>query len=72
MTAATLTDREMVKAALIEVIEERPELFKAILKEIIAEGKANSLFDEESHLQELDAIISKDFKRFDKVFKALA
>lgn len=72
MTGATLTDKDLVKAALIEVIEERPELFKAIFKEIIAEGKANSLFDEEAHLQELDAIITKDFNRFDKVFKALA
>jgi putative NIF3 family GTP cyclohydrolase 1 type 2 len=72
MTAATLSEKNLVKAALIEVIEERPELFKAIIKEIIAEGKANSLFDEEVHLQELDAIITKDFKRFDKVFKALA
>ncbi len=72
MTAATLTDREMLKSVLIEVIEEKPELFKAIFVEIFAEGKANSLFDEEAHLQELDAIITKDFKRFDKVFKALA
>jgi len=72
MTAATLTDKDLVKAALVELIEERPELFKVIFKEIIAEGKANSLFDEEAHLQELDAIITKDFKRFDKVFKALA
>jgi hypothetical protein len=72
MTAATLTEKDTVKAALIELIEERPELFKAILKEIIAEGKADSLFDEEAHLQELDTIITKDFKRFDKVFKALA
>jgi len=72
MTAATLTEKDLVKAALIEVIEERPELFKAILIEIIAEGRANNLFDEEAHLRELDAIITKDFKRFDKVFKALA
>ncbi|GEM_PF-2678196 len=72
MTATTLMDKDLIKAALIEVIEERPELFKAILIEIIAEGKANNLFDEESHLRDLDAIITKDFKRFDKVFKALA
>jgi 5-methylthioribose kinase len=69
MTAATLTEKDLVKAALIEVIEERPELFKAIFKEIIAEGKANSLFDEEAHLQELDAIITNDFKGLTKFSK---
>lgn len=72
MTAATLTDRELLKSVLIEVIEERPELFKAIFKEIIAESKAQPHSEEEAHLQELDAIITEDFLRFDKVFRALA
>jgi hypothetical protein len=72
MTAAILNDREMLKLAIIDAMEERPELFKSLLKEIIAEGKASILTEEEAHLQELDAIITNDFKRFDKVFKALA
>ncbi|MCC6723372.1 MAG: hypothetical protein IT258_02600 [Saprospiraceae bacterium] len=72
MTAATLTEKDLVKAALIEVIEERPELFKAILKEIIAEGKANSLFENTAYSEEIETLIQEDFDEIGDVYKALA
>jgi 5-methylthioribose kinase len=72
MTAATLTEKDTVKAALIELIEERPELFKAILKEIIAEGKADSLFEDTARSEEIATLIQEDFDEIGDVYKALA
>lgn len=61
----------MLKTAIIKAMEERPELFKQIIKEVFLEEKSTKN-EEEAQLEELDGIINKDFKRFDKVFRALA
>jgi nucleoside diphosphate kinase len=63
MTA--VLDKEIVKKALRELINEEPQTFKAILKDILNEQSENS--DEQ-----FEKLIQRNFKRFDATFKALA
>ncbi len=65
-------DVEVLKTAIIKAMEERPELFKKLFKEVFFEKNTASKSEEDQQLEAIDAIISRDFKRFDKVFKALA
>ena len=58
-------DKEIVKAAIIELFAENPNLIKDALKEILYEDNMNS----GTSIQDL---IEKNFKRFDKTFRALA
>lgn len=63
MTA--VVDKEMVKNALRELINEEPETFKAILKDILHEESSNTE-------DKFERLIQKNFKRFEATFKALA
>ncbi len=64
MTA--ILDKSIVKQALRELIQEEPELFKKMLLETaIEEAKTSQDAD-------FEALIRKNFNRYEETFKALA
>ncbi len=64
MTA--VLDKSIVKQALRELIQEEPELFKKMLLETaIEEAKTSQDTD-------FEALIRKNFNRYEETFKALA
>lgn len=64
MTA--VLDKNIVKQALRELIQEEPELFKKMLLETaIEEAKTSQDTD-------FEALIRKNFDRYEETFKALA
>lgn len=64
MTA--ILDKSIVKQALRELIQEEPELFKKMLLETaIEEAKTSQDTD-------FEALIRKNFNRYEETFKALA
>jgi len=62
---ATVVDKNIIKEALRELIQEEPATFKALLREILAEGQ--SVADDE-----FDRLLQKNFERFGDTFRALA
>ncbi len=63
MTA--ILDKQLVKDALRELINEEPQKFKDMLKDLLNEQSLDSN-------DEFKQFIQKNFKRFDATFKALA
>lgn len=64
MTA--IIDKNLLKQALRELIQEEPVTFKALLKEILLEEQ-NQTSD-----KEFEMLIDKNFERFGDTFRALA
>jgi hypothetical protein len=62
----TVLDKNVVKQALRELIQEEPELFKKMLMEAVVEEVKTS---QDSDFEEL---IRKNFNRYEATFKALA
>lgn len=63
---AAVLDKNIVKQALRELIQEEPELFKKMLLETaIEEAKTSQDAD-------FEALIRKNFNRYEETFKALA
>jgi hypothetical protein len=62
MTA--ILDKELIKNALRELINEEPDTFKTILKEVLNEQSIDNV--------QFEQLIQKNFKRFDATFNALA
>lgn len=62
----TVLDKNVVKQALRELIQEEPELFKKMLMETVVEEVKTS---QDSDFEEL---IRKNFNRYEATFKALA
>ena len=60
-----VVDKSIVKEALRELIQEEPEVFRALIKKVLAE---------ESQLDnsEFDQFTQRNFARFDATFRALA
>lgn len=65
-------DFDTLKAALILLIEEKPEIFKNIIKEILKE-KINKLpIDKDERRKVIERMILEDFQELGDVFRALA
>ncbi|MFN3378844.1 MAG: hypothetical protein ACK41O_05270 [Runella zeae] len=64
MTA--ILDKSIVKQALRELIQEEPELFKKMLLETAIEDAKTS------QDADFEALIRKNFNRYEETFKALA
>ncbi len=62
----TVLDKNVVKQALRELIQEEPELFKKMLMETVVEEVKNS------QDADFEALIRKNFSRYEATFKALA
>ena len=62
----TVLDKNVVKQALRELIQEEPELFKKMMMEAVVEEVKTS---QDSDFEEL---IRKNFNRYEATFKALA
>ncbi|MBO0949303.1 hypothetical protein [Fibrella forsythiae] len=62
-----MVDKGLVKEALRELIQEEPELFRNMLKEILSETTISADND-----AEFDQLVQQNFQRFDATFKALA
>lgn len=65
-----LIDKEALKVALRELIQEEPATFKNIFKEIIVEE--NQAIEEEALEKQAMLLLQNNFKRYDATFKALA
>lgn len=63
----TTTDKEEVKVIIREMIQENKSFFKEIIREILEEET-----NQPDRKAKIDAIIKRDFKRYENVFKALA
>ncbi|WP_020596364.1 hypothetical protein [Spirosoma panaciterrae] len=63
----TATEKEEVKGIIREMMHENKDFFKDIIREIIEEDTSRS-----DRKAKIDAIIKRDFKRYENVFKALA
>ncbi len=63
---SAVLDKNIVKQALRELIQEEPALFKKMLIETFVE-EAKSLQD-----ADFEALIRKNFDRYEETFKALA
>ncbi|WP_155297372.1 hypothetical protein [Spirosoma aerolatum] len=63
----TTTEKEEVKGIIREMMQENKDFFKDIIREIIEEDTGRS-----DRKAKIDAIIKRDFKRYENVFKALA
>jgi hypothetical protein len=61
----TVLSKEIVKEALRELIQEEPDVFKTLLKEVLFEKQ--DIPDEE-----FDQLLKKNFDRFGDTFRALA
>jgi hypothetical protein len=66
------TDKEILKSALAELIQEKPALFKEVIQEILEENKIIISDEQLARRQRLEAIIEEDFSQHDEVFRALA
>ncbi len=65
-------DKETLKADLILLIEEKPELFKNLIKEILRE-KINKLpMDKDERRKVIEKLILEDFQEIGDVYRALA
>jgi urease accessory protein UreE len=65
-------DIDTLKSALILLVEEKPEIFKNIIKEILRE-KINKLpIDKEERRKDIERMILEDFQELGDVFRALA
>ncbi len=77
---ATTIDRGKLKEQLTQLAEQDLAAFKLLITEVVevakkdlAEAKATTQsFDEGLNRAEVDAILQRDFERFDEVFRALA
>ena len=65
----TAPDKEEVKGIVREMMQENKSFFKDIVREIILEAADTHSTDRKT---KIDAIIKRDFMRYESVFKALA
>lgn len=71
-------DRNLIKQIVEELLVEKPSLLQPIVKEVIQgliqEAKDETVQEEseEDRKRRIEALIDEDFKKYDKVFKALA
>jgi hypothetical protein len=72
MTAATLTDREMLKSVVLEVLREEPMLLKAVVTEVLKENNIVVSLEQAVRRKEIEALILEDFEEIGDVYKALA
>lgn len=70
----TMLEKNEIKAAIREIMQEDKMFFKDLLQEIIGEPTQGQepTNAEASRAERVDAIIRKDFERYKNVFKALA
>ncbi len=72
MTAATATDREMLKSLVLEVLKEEPTILKAIVKEVLEENHIIVSTEQGARRKYIEALVREDFEKYATVFKALA
>jgi hypothetical protein len=61
--------QKQIKEALLEIMEERPDYFKGLLKEVIEEKSKDK---EAKRDAGIDEMIEEDFAEYESVFKRLA
>ncbi len=62
----------MLKTVVLELMTERKDFFKGILREILAENQIIVSKEQAERRARLEGYISEDFEKYDEVFKALA
>jgi len=65
-------DRATLKSVLKKILKEDINLFKEVLKEILAENQVISSENQADRRKKIESIINDDFTRYEDVFKALA
>ncbi|MCF8246963.1 MAG: hypothetical protein K9J37_18570 [Saprospiraceae bacterium] len=72
MTAANLTDREMLKSVVLEVLRQEPALLKSVVREVLVENNIVVSTEQAARRKEIEAMILEDFDEIGDVYKALA
>lgn len=72
MTAATLTERDLLKSVVLEVLRQEPALLKAVVQEVLIENNIIVSTDQAARRKEIEAMILEDFDEIGDVYKALA
>ncbi len=72
MTAATLTERDLLKSVVLEVLRQEPALLKAVVQEILIENNIIVSTDQAARRKEIEAMILEDFDEIGDVYNALA
>lgn len=72
MTAATLTERELLKSVVLEVLRQEPSLLKAVVKEVLIENNIVVSTEQDARRKEIEEFIQADFEEIGDVYKALA
>ena len=66
-------NKEMLKAALKELIQEDPSILTSSLRELIHESTTSASTETaEQRRDRIQSLIQKDFDKYDDVFRALA
>ena len=72
MTVATLTERDLLKSVVLEVLREEPALLKAVVREVLIENNIVVSTEQDARRKEIEALILEDFNEIGDVYKALA
>ncbi len=72
MNTATLADRENLKAALRELVQEEPDFLLELLEKVAKEKAELNNNQKVERKKRIEALVRKDFDKYAEVFKALA
>jgi hypothetical protein len=65
-------DRAVLKATIREILIEDSDVFRAVIREVLAETEIPSIQAKTERQQKIERLIKSDFDKYDEVFKALA
>lgn len=72
MNAATLSDRDLLKSIVLEVLREEPAMLKALVREVLIENNIVVSTEQAENRKEIEKLILEDFEEIGEVYKALA
>ena len=65
-------DRAVLKATIREILIEDSDVFRAVIREVLAETEIPTIQAKTERQQKIERLIKSDFDKYDEVFKALA
>ncbi len=72
MTATTLAERENLKAALRELVQEEPDFLLELLEKAAIDKHGMSSIQKAERRKRIEALVKEDFEKYAAVFNALA
>ncbi|MEM6767878.1 MAG: hypothetical protein AAF655_23290 [Bacteroidota bacterium] len=65
-------DKEVLKSALKEILQEKPELIKEAIREMLASNEGKSSETDVERRKRLEKLLETDFEKYEEVFNALS